>query len=91
MSYEGIVKWFASKNQPWGYIKFRDERGDPAEVFAHYRNIHADGQKNPKFKVLEAGQKVSFKIGPGYPSKGTQAMEIRVLDGNSSEGNQGTP
>lgn len=91
--YEGIVKWFASANQPWGYIRFVDEVHQHQEIFAHYKNILPDNQENPRFKVLKPGQRVGFRIGPGFPAgKGTQALEIKVIpDGNSNNGDVGTP
>lgn len=80
MVYEGLVKWFASRSQPWGFIQFVDETGAAREIFSHFRNILPDNQENPRFKVLKAGQKVQFEIGEGYPaSRGTQALKIKVL------------
>jgi cold shock CspA family protein len=86
---EGICKWFSSKGQPWGYIKFKDEQGASCEIFVHYKQILPDNQENPKFRVLKPGQRVAFDIGSGYPSKGTQAMNVRALDGYSGVGNAG--
>jgi cold shock CspA family protein len=84
---EGIVKWFSSANQPWGFIRFQDGAVQ-CEIFCHYKHIEPEGQENPKFRTLKPGQRVYFEIGPGFPAnKGTQAMKVRVLDGNPSERN----
>lgn len=87
----GTVKWFASANQPWGYIRFVDEFRVNREVFAHYKQILADNQENPKFRVLKAGQAVEFDIGPGFPAgRGTQALNIKVLNANGQPGTPGS-
>ena len=83
----GTVKWFASANQPWGYIRFVDEFRVNREIFAHYKNILPDNQENPKFRVLKAAQAVEFEIGPGFPAgKGSQALNIKVLNASGQPG-----
>lgn len=84
---EGITKWFSSANQPWGFISYKNEQGQPSEIFVHYRQILPDNQENPRFKTLKVGQRVSFEIGQGFPSKGTQALKVKVLqDGDTTNG-----
>ena len=70
----GIVKWFSTKGQAFGYIL----RKSGIEIFVHYRNISPDNQENPKFKFLAAGQKVSFVEGVGHSGSGTQALEVKI-------------
>jgi cold shock CspA family protein len=83
---QGIVKWFSSKGQPWGYIRFKDGAGEMCEVFAHYKQILPEGQENPKYKILNPGQWVEFDIGPGFPaSRGTQAYNIKVVNVGPSQ------
>lgn len=80
--YEGIVKWFGSRGEAFGYIhKFRHMDGTEGECFVHYKNISSDNQENPKFKTLKKGEKVQFTIGPGYPNAnyGTQAVNVVVV------------
>lgn len=78
----GIVKWFGSKGEAFGYIhKFKHENGEEGEIFVHFRNILEEGQDNPKFKTLPKGRKVEFEVGEGYPSAshGTQAIRVKLL------------
>lgn len=70
----GVVDWFGSKNQSYGYIL----RDDGPPVFVHYKSILPDNQENPKFKTLLPGQIVTFEVGPGYYVDGTQALNVKV-------------
>lgn len=63
----GTVKWF--KNQKgYGFIMLDDGR----EVFAHYKNIKADG-----YRTLEEGQTVEFDLEES--EKGLAAKNIKVV------------
>jgi cold shock CspA family protein len=94
--FDGIVKWFGSKGEAFGYIhRFKQADGQSGEIFVHFRNISPENQENPKFKVLKKGDRVQFSIGPGYPNAnhGTQAINVVLLkepNGNGA-GNAGSP
>jgi cold shock CspA family protein len=80
--FKGVVKWFGSKGEAFGYIhKFNHVNGVPGEIFVHYKNILPENQENPKFKVLPKGRWVEFEIGSGFPSaaQGTQAINVKLL------------
>jgi CspA family cold shock protein len=72
---QGIVSWFSSSGQSFGYI-IRDDGG---QIFVHYKNILSEGQPDPHFKKLEKGQRVEFEIAPGHFCAGTQAVKVKVL------------
>ncbi|MBF7689109.1 cold-shock protein [Acinetobacter rathckeae] len=63
----GVVKWF-NDTKGFGFIQAEDGQ----DVFAHFKNIKADG-----FKSLTEGQRVQFIVTQGQ--KGLQAEEIRPL------------
>jgi len=63
----GVVKWF-SKAKGYGFIV--REKGD--EIFVHFSAIIDEG-----YKILEAGQKVSFEI--VQEKKGAQAANVVIL------------
>ncbi len=73
----GVVKWFGSKGQSWGYI-ITDEG---PEIFVHFKSILPDNQENPKFRTLNPGQRVSFEVASGYYMPGTQAVNVKVEHG----------
>lgn len=77
----GTVKWFASKQQSFGFI-LRDDGG---EIFVHYRGISEEGQADKKYKVLQPGQRVEFEIAPGHFCDGTQAINVKVIGNVSDE------
>ena len=64
----GTVKWF---NDAKGFGFIEQENGP--DVFAHFRQIKAEG-----FKSLREGQKVQFTVTDGQ--KGPQAENIEVID-----------
>ena len=64
----GVVKWF-NEARGFGFIS-PDDGG--ADVFVHFRSILVDG-----FKVLNAGQKVSFTVRRG--KRGPEAENVRPL------------
>jgi cold shock CspA family protein len=72
---QGIVSWFSSKGQSFGYI-LKDDGG---QVFVHYKNILEEGQADKNFRKLEKGQRVEFEIAPGHFCAGTQAVKVRVI------------
>ncbi|MFT4020264.1 MAG: cold-shock protein [Acinetobacter sp.] len=63
----GTVKWF---NETKGFGFIQAETGQ--DVFAHFKEIKADG-----FKTLHEGQRVEFVLAEG--KKGPQATEIKPL------------
>lgn len=71
----GIVKWFSSKAQSFGFIT----RDDGPDVFVHYRGLAEEGQADPKYKMLVPGQRVSFELAPGHYCAGTQAVNVKVV------------
>jgi CspA family cold shock protein len=71
----GTVKWFGSKGQAYGYIS----RADGGEIFVHYRGILEEGQQDPKYKTLIAGQAVEFDEAPGHFCSGTQALNVKII------------
>lgn len=77
MIYKGVVAWFGSKGQSWGSIDY----GDKQRVFVHYKNVVAEGQLDPKYKMLAKGQEVEFELGQGHYCDGTQAINVKVLNG----------
>ncbi len=64
----GIVKWF-NDSKGFGFIT-PDAGGE--DVFAHFREIQANG-----FKTLAENQRVEFEVRQG--PKGLQAANIRAL------------
>ncbi|HJO62116.1 MAG TPA: cold shock domain-containing protein [Desulfobacterales bacterium] len=60
----GIVKWFSEK-KGYGFI----EKEDGEDVFVHHTAINASG-----FRVLEAGDRVTFDIEPG--NRGPKAANV---------------
>jgi cold shock CspA family protein len=87
--YFGITKWFSSKGEAYGFINgFLHEDGSKGEILIHYKNISEENQANPKYRILVKGDRVSFEVGPGYPSEknGTQAVKLIRLGSNA--GNQ---
>lgn len=64
----GIVKWF-NDSKGFGFIT-PDQGGE--DVFAHFREIQANG-----FKTLAENQRVEFEVRQG--PKGLQAANIRPL------------
>lgn len=70
----GTVKWF-NNAKGYGFILSDDTNED---LFAHYSVIDMDG-----YRTLKAGQTVQFDIKPS--DKGLHAINIRALDGVSSE------
>ena len=64
----GTVKWF---NEAKGFGFIEQENGP--DVFAHFRQIKAEG-----FKTLREGQKVQFTVTEGQ--KGPQAENIVSID-----------
>lgn len=83
--YTGVVKWFASKQQSFGFIT----RDDGGEVFVHFRALTDEGQADPRYKTLVPGQRVVFEIGPGHFCDGTQALNVKVvIDGYNGEREQ---
>lgn len=80
----GVVEWFGSKGQAWGSI----DKDGGGRIFVHYKQILSDNQKDPGYRVLQPGQRVSFEVGPGHYMDGTQAMKVKVeLDGGVSPSN----
>lgn len=77
---QGIVSWFSSKGQSYGFIQ-KDEGG---QVFVHYKSLLEDGQADKSFKKLEAGQRVEFEIAPGHFCAGTQAVKVRIISDGST-------
>ncbi len=75
---EGIVDWFGSCGKAWGSINY----GDGFRCFVHYKNILPDNQAEERFKTLTKGQRVTFEVGAGHNTDGTQALNVRVeIDG----------
>lgn len=66
----GIVKSF---ERGWGFIKDDD---DNKEYFVHWSSITGEG-----FKTLEAGDVVTYEIGPGNRS-GVQAINVLMIGGD---------
>jgi len=64
----GIVKWF-NDSKGFGFIT-PDAGGE--DVFAHFREIQANG-----FKTLAENQRVEFEVRQG--PKGLQAANIRAI------------
>ncbi len=71
---EGIVCWFGSKGQAWGSIDY----GEGQRCFVHFKNILPDNQPDERYMTLLKGQKVTFEIGPGHYTDGTQALRVKV-------------
>jgi len=72
--YFGEVDWFDIK-AGYGFINRVDENGEPlSDIFVHYSDINMPG-----FKLLKAGQKVSFTIGKNNAGK-DKATEVTVID-----------
>lgn len=63
----GTVKWFNNQSG-YGFIILNDGR----EVFAHYKNIIAEG-----YRSLEAGQTVEFELEES--ERGLVAKSIKVI------------
>lgn len=72
----GVVEWFGSKGQAWGSI----DKDGGGRIFVHYKNILGDNQKDPNYKVLVKGQRVSFEEAPGHFMDGTQAVKVKIED-----------
>lgn len=66
----GTVKWFSTK-KGFGFIE--TEAGE--EVFVHFSSITGRG-----YRVLEAGDKVTFEKVPG--PKGNQALHVELVRPN---------
>lgn len=79
----GTVKWFASRGEAYGFINFKQDNNESAEVFVHYKQIGTEFQPNPRLRMLRKGDVVSFEIGTGYPTEkhGTQALRVVKLNG----------
>lgn len=71
----GVVKWFSSAGQSYGYIT----REDGIDVFCHYKNLTEVGQKDTRYRTLVTGQTVEFEISEGHYNSGTQAINVKVL------------
>lgn len=65
---KGIVKWFNSQ-KGYGFITMEDG----TDIFVHYSGIISE----QKFKSIEEGQTVEFKITDG--EKGKQAVNVSVV------------
>ena len=74
--HKGIVNWFGSKGQSWGYI-YKDGGG---EIYVHYKNIISTPTKPNGLLFLERGQRVAFDIAGGHYRDGTQAINVEVLE-----------
>jgi len=70
----GITEWFATKNESYGYIEY----GEDKHIFVHYKNIEEQNQRDPNHREVKKGDIVSFVIGEGYHTNGTQALEVRI-------------
>jgi CspA family cold shock protein len=66
----GTVKWFSTK-KGFGFI----EAEDGEEVFVHFSSIKGKG-----YRVLNAGDRVTFEKIPG--PKGNQAFHVEILKPN---------
>ncbi len=79
--YEGTCDWFGSGGQSYGYIKY-----DNGQVYVHYKQLLAKGQRDPKFRELREGDKVKFCLAPGYKNPGTQASNVEIVEfGNDTD------
>tara|TARA_R100001244_G_scaffold132051_1_gene106852 strand:- start:678 stop:935 length:258 start_codon:yes stop_codon:yes gene_type:complete len=72
--YKGIVDWFGSGGQSYGYIKYDDGK----QVYVHYKQIRSKGQRDSKFMELREGDEVTFCLAPGYRNPGTQASNVEI-------------
>ena len=71
--YIGEVIWFRAD---WGYgfIHWVKDGVIQKDIFAHFSDINFEG-----FKLLKAGQKVSFSIGINHDNE-KKAINIKVIE-----------
>lgn len=67
--YLGVVLFFSKVG--WGFLEWYKDGVKQKDMFLHYSDINAEG-----FKILEAGDEVSFEIGTNF--KG-QPKAINVI------------
>ena len=76
----GTCIWF-NPDTGWGYAGHGIFSNNAFEfqVYCHYKNMKRDGQRNPKFRELKPNDVIEFDVGAGYLDKGTQAINIRIV------------
>lgn len=92
MELMGTVVWWGP-DKPWGYIGFGLFTNGMYEnqIFAHYKHISKENQKNPRFKEIKPKDIVKFRIIEGHNHKGTQAENITIVKHAESNDQNGWP
>lgn len=67
----GSIKWFNNR-KGFGFIA-TDENNE--DIFLHYSAIEMDG-----FKTVARNQRVTFESQPNPNGKGTQAVNVKILE-----------
>jgi len=71
--FEGVVDWFDSK-MGFGFLNWEKDKVKQKDMFCHYSDINMTG-----FKILKAGQRVSFSIGKNN-SGDDKAIDVKVIE-----------
>ena len=71
--YSGEVIWFHVEFG-YGFIAWQKDGIAQPDMFAHFSDIELEG-----FKLLKAGQQVSFTIGKNNEGK-PKAVDIRIIE-----------
>lgn len=70
--YSGEVDWF-NVEYGYGFITWKKEGVSQTDMFAHFSDVVLEG-----FKLLKAGQRVTFTIGSNNEGR-PKATEIRII------------
>jgi CspA family cold shock protein len=68
--FDGEVIWFSNG---FGFLSWEKDGVKQPDMFTHFSDIQIQG-----FKLLKAGQKVSFSIGQNNAGK-PKAIEVKVI------------
>jgi len=71
--YTGEVVWFHIE-RGYGFISWEKDGQKQEDMFIHYSDIELDG-----FKLLKAGQKVSFTLGENNEGR-AKATDVAILE-----------